>query len=107
MATSKQKLYTSLELDWAEKQLLEWREYIEKRPLEELKDRVGTKLTANGGQIPYVISSIEQQGKFIQDTLAKYLQLLREVENMRHMEEEKKIKARGVENLSPLEDGSV
>jgi hypothetical protein len=106
MAVAK-KLYTSLELDWAEKQLLEWREYIENRPLEGLKDRVGTKLTANGGQIPYVISSVEQQGKFIQDTLKNFLSLLKEVENMRAMDEEKKIKARGVENLSPLEDGSV
>lgn len=106
MAAAK-KLFTSLELDWAEKQLQEWREYIEKRPLESLQDRVGTKLTSKGGQIPYVISSIEQQGKFLQDTLQKYLLLLKEVENMRAMDEEKKIKARGVENLSPLEDGSI
>lgn len=106
MAVAK-KLFTSLELDWAEKQLLEWREYIEKRPLESLQDRVGNKITSNGGQIPYVISSIEQQGKFIQDTLQKYLTLLKEVENMRSMDEAKKIKARGVEILSPLEDGTV
>lgn len=106
MAVAK-RLFTTLELDWAEKQLQEWREYIEKRPLESLTDRVGTKLTANGGQIPYVISSIEQQGKFIQDTLQKYLLLLKEVENMRALDEEKKIKARGVETLSPLEDGSL
>lgn len=106
MAVAK-KLFTSLELDWAEKQLLEWREYIEKRPLEDLKDRIGTKLTNNGGQIPYVIASIEQQGKFIQDTLQKYLLLLKEVENMRSLDEQKKIKARGVENLSPMEDGSI
>jgi hypothetical protein len=106
MAVAK-RLFTTLELDWAEKQLQEWREYIEKRPLESLSDRIGTKLTANGGQIPYVISSIEQQGKFIQDTLQKYLLLLKEVENMRALDEEKKIKARGVETLSPLEDGSL
>jgi hypothetical protein len=54
-----------------------------------------------------VIASIEQQGKFLQETMKNYLALLQQVDNMRAMEEEKKIKARGVENLSPLEDGSV
>lgn len=106
MAVAK-KLFTSMELEWAEKQLEEWKEYVEKRPLDGLVDRIGTKITANGGQIPYVISSIEQQGKFIQDTIKNYLALLKEVDNMRALEEEKKIKARGVENLSPLEDGSI
>lgn len=106
MATAK-KLYTSMELEWAEKQLLEWRDYIDAHPLASLKDRVGQKPTKNGGMIPYVISSVEQQGKFIQDTLQKYLLLLKEVDNMRALEEEKKIKARGVEQLSPMEDGSI
>lgn len=106
MATAK-KLYTAMELEWAEKQLQEWKDYIDQHPLATLKDRVGQKPTKNGGMIPYVISSIEQQGKFIQDTLQKYLLLLKEVDNMRALEEEKKIKARGVENLSPLEDGTV
>lgn len=106
MATAK-KLFVGVELEWAEKQLQEWKEYIDKHPLDSLQDRVGMKPTQRGGMIPYVISSIEQQGKFIQDTLQKYLLLLKEVDNMRSMEEEKKIKARGVENLSPLEDGSI
>lgn len=106
MAVAK-KLFVGAELEWAEKQLQEWKDYIDAHPLASLKDRVGQKPTRTGGMIPYVISSIEQQGKFIQDTMQKYLLLLKEVDNMRSMEEEKKIKARGVENLSPLEDGSI
>lgn len=107
MATAVKKLYTSMELEWAEKQLLEWRDYIDAHPLATLEDRVGQKPTRNGGMIPYVISSVEQQGKFIQDTLQKYLLLLKEVDNMRAIEEEKKIKARGVEDLTPMESGTI
>ena len=106
MAVAK-KTFIGAELDWAEKQLKEWQEYVDSKPLATLTDRIGTKLTANGGQIPYVISSVEQQGKFLQDTTKMYLALLKEVDIMRTIEEDKKIKARGVENLSPLEDGTV
>jgi hypothetical protein len=106
MAAAK-KLFVGAELDWAEKQLAEWKDYIDSKPLVSLKDRVDYKPTAKGGVIPMVIASIEQQGKFIQETMKNYLVLLKEVDNMRSMEEEKKIKARGVENLSPLEDGSL
>jgi hypothetical protein len=106
MAVAK-KLFVGAELEWAEKQLQEWKDYVEAHPLATLKDRVGQKTTAKGGMIPYVISSIEQQGKFLQETMKMYLMLLSQVDQMRSMEEEKKIKARGVENLSPFEDGTV
>lgn len=106
MAVAK-KSFIGAELDWAEKQLREWQDYVNAHPLASLSDRVGQKTTAKGGMIPYVISSIEQQGKFLQDTTKMYLALLKEVDLMRSMEEEKKIKARGVENLSPFEDGTV
>jgi hypothetical protein len=106
MAVAK-KIFIGAELEWAEKQLVEWKEYVDAHPLIDLKDRVGIKMTANGGQVPYVIASIEQQGKFIQETTKMYLALLKQVDEMRSMEEDKKIKARGVENLSPMEDGSI
>src|ERR1051326_7934091 len=106
MATA-ERLFVGAELEWAEKQLQEWKDYIDAHPLATLKDRIGNKPTKNGGMMPYVISSIEQQGKFIQDTMQKYLLLLKEVDVMRSLEEEKKIKARGVEQLTPLEDGSI
>lgn len=103
----KKSVYVEAELEWAEQQLAQWKEYVDSHPLVKLEDRVGQKPTKNGGFIPYVISSIEQQGKFLQDTMEKYLKLLVEVNRMRTLEEEKKIKARGIENLSPLEDGSI
>lgn len=106
MAISK-KVFIGAELEWAEQKLNEWKDYVDKSPLDSLKDRLGTKITANGGQIPYVIASKEQQGKFLQDTIKMYLLLLKEVDIMRSLEEDKKIKARGIESLSPLEDGSI
>lgn len=106
MAVAK-KLYVGAELEWAEEQLQSWKSYVDKNPLHELKDRIEFKPTARGGVMPMVVASIEQQGKFIQDTMKNYLLLLKEVDVMRSNEEEKKIKARGVENLSPLEDGSI
>lgn len=106
MAVAK-KLFIGAELEWAEKQLKEWQEYVDAHPLSTLADRVGQKTTAKGGMIPYVISSIEQQGKFLQETTKMYLALLKEVDNMRSLEEEKKMKARGIESLSPMEDGTI
>jgi hypothetical protein len=103
----KKNIYVEAELEWAEQQIIQWKEYVDTHPLSSLQDRVGMKPTARGGMIPYVISSIEQQGKFLQDTMEKYLKLLAEVNRMRALEEEKKIKARGIDNLSPFEDGSI
>jgi hypothetical protein len=106
MATAK-KLYVNMELEWAERQLEQWKDYVEAHPLATLKDRIGQKPTKNGGMMPYVIASIEQQGTFVQKTMENYIKLLVEVNRMREVEEEKKIKARGVDQLSPFEDGTI
>ena len=82
MATKKQ-LFIEMELEWAEEQLASWKSYIDAHPFEELKDRVEMKPTARGGVMPMVIASIEQQGKFLQETLKNYLALLKEVNAMR------------------------
>lgn len=107
MSAAKKKLFVGAELEWAESQLESWKSYVDKNPLHELKDRIEWKPTARGGTMPMVVASIEQQGKFVQETMKNYLLLLKEVDAMRSTEESKKIKARGVENLSPFEDGSI
>ena len=86
----KKGTFIDVELEWAEKQLAEWKEYVDAHPLAELADRVQNKQTANGGVIPMVVASIEQQGKFLQETMKNYLALLREVDMMREKEELKK-----------------
>ncbi len=90
MAVAKKSIFISTELDWAEQQLLTWRGYINANPFEDLKDRIELKPTARGGVIPMVVASIEQQGKFIQDTMKNYLSLLEVVNNLREKEEAKK-----------------
>lgn len=91
---AKKQVFIEVELEWAEQQLATWKAYVDNNPIHELKDRIEKKPTKNGGYIPMVVASIEQQGKFIQDTMKNYLALLKEVDTMRSAEEAKK-EARG------------
>lgn len=91
---AKKSIFIEAELEWAEQQLETWKAYVDANPLNELRDRIENKPTARGGVIPMVVASIEQQGKFIQDTMKNYLALLKEVDTMRAAEEAKK-EARG------------
>jgi hypothetical protein len=86
MAKAKLNTYINTELEWAEQQLLTWRAYVDANPLHELKDRIEWKPTSRGGQMPMVIASIEQQGKFVQDTMKNYLTLLEVVDKLREKE---------------------
>ena len=86
--------YINTELEWAEAQLLTWRQYIDDNPMHELKDRIEWKPTAKGGVMPMVIASIEAQGKFIQETMKNYLALLEVVDKLREKENATKV-ARG------------
>lgn len=90
----KQNNYISTELDWAEEQLATWRQYVDQNPIHKLKDRIEWKPTRGGGTMPMVVASIEQQGKFIQETMKNYLALLEVVDKLRQQEQQK-IEARG------------
>lgn len=99
MAKSTKTTYINTELDWAEEQLASWKKYVDNNPIHELKDRIEMKPTARGGLIPMVIASIEQQGKFIQETMRNYLALLEVVDKLRE-KEEAKVEIRGKGELS-------
>lgn len=90
----KKTTYVNAELEWAEEQLLSWKQYVDAHPLHQLADRIEWKPTAKGGMLPMVIASIEAQGKFIQETMKNFLALLEVVEKLREKEEAKK-EARG------------
>jgi hypothetical protein len=97
--------YINTELDWAEVQLISWRQYVDANPLHILKDRVEYKETKGGGVMPMIVATIEAQGKFVQETMKNYLALLEQVEKLREKEEAKKIPVRGgVELGSMAED---
>lgn len=94
--------YIDVELDWAETQLVSWKQYVDANPLHELKDRIEWKPTAKGGMLPMVIASIESQGKFVQETMKNYLALLKEVDVMREKQEAKKVETRGGQELGSM-----
>jgi hypothetical protein len=98
MATKKKTTYSDVELEWAESQLSSWKSYVDANPLHTLTDRIEWKPTARGGSMPMVIASIEQQGKFIQETMKNYLALLKEVDLMREKESAKQ-EAKGGSNI--------
>lgn len=90
----KKNSYISADLEFAETQLQTWREYIETNPIDKIKDRWGMKEMPKGGHTWVVTASAEQQIKCVQDTLAKYLQMLEVIDRLREVEEKKK-EARG------------
>lgn len=101
MATKK-NIYISTELDWAEKQLKTWQNYVDNNLIDKLKDRIEMKLTAKGGVILMVISSIEQQIKSIQETMKNYLSLLEVIKNLREKEDAKQVAARGDNDITDM-----
>lgn len=103
----KKNTYISMELEWAEKQLESWKAYIDANPIDKLKHDIEWKATKGGGTIPMVIASIQQQGKFIQETLKNYLALLKDVDMMREKEDVKKSNPRGEQALSPMEERMI
>ncbi len=106
MATRKSN-YIDVDLDWAEAQLASWKAYIDAHPIDKLTHDIEWKSTKAGGSMPMVIASIQQQGKFIQETMRNYLTLLKEVDLMREREDLKKSTPRGSQALSPIEEGSI
>lgn len=103
----KKNIYIEAEIEFAEMQLASWRAYVEDNPFESLKDRVEMKQTRTGGVIPMVVSTIEQQGKFLQDTMKNYLALLDVVNKLREGEEAKKTEARGRQEVTLFEGGKI
>jgi hypothetical protein len=96
---NKRQTYVSAELEWAESKLAEWRDYVDKNPISELKDRIEWKPTSKGGAIPMVIASIESQIKSLRDTMKEYLSLLEVVDKLREKEEAKQ-EARGSQEIN-------
>jgi hypothetical protein len=104
--TTNKDSYINVEILWANTQLESWKTYVDAHPLHTMTDRIEWKPTARGGLIPMVIASIEQQGKFIQETMKNYLALLEVVDRLREREDAK-IETRGKTELSSIADDFV
>lgn len=95
---AKKQTYISAELDWAEKRLSEWKQYIDDNPINELEDRMAFKQTAKG-TISIVSATVETQIKAIRDTMKEYLSLLEIVDRLRRQDEKNKVEVRGGQDL--------
>ena len=92
--TGKKNIYIEAELDFAEEQLAKWKQYIDENPYNEVEDRKELMKTKTGGAYYAVVQTKEAIQKALRDTMKEYLLLLKEVNNMREVEEAKK-EARG------------
>jgi|SRR6185437_12447659 len=107
MAATKKNTYISVELDWAEGKLKEWKDYVDANPLQELKHEIEWKPTSKGGLIPMVIATKQAQIKCLRDTLKEYIALSEVVDRLREKEDAKEITSRGDQSLSPFERGEI
>ena len=99
----KKNNYISAELDFAELNLKQWKDYIESNPIDKVEDRWGKKEMPKGGHTWVVTATKEQQIKCVQDTLTKYLQLLEVVDRLRQQEAKKELR-KGFNNKNVLDD---
>ena len=58
--TNKKNSYVSAELDFAEKSLEQWRQYIEANPIDQVEDRWGKKEMPKGG-FTWVVTATKEQ----------------------------------------------
>jgi len=98
MARAKKNSFINVDLEWAEAQLASWKAYIDANPINSLQDR------EIGGRI---VSTKEVTGKYIQETMKNYLALIEIVDKLREQEEQKQLKIRGDDDLTPIERGEV
>ena len=107
MAVSKKNTYADMELEWLEMQAEQLRSYVDSNPIPKLIDRVQYKETKNGGAIPMVVATIEQQITSIRNTLKDYALIVETISKLREKEEQKKLLTRGDADLNPFEQGEI
>lgn len=100
MAKAKKSSLIAFELEWLEEQAAQLKEYIDKKPLSKLKDRIHAK----SGNI---ISKIEEQRKDLTAALREYASLMGDIDKLRTQEEAKKDNIRGDQNLTPFENEEI
>lgn len=60
------------------------RTYIQENPMNQLTDRMIERPTGPGGRpIPTVVASIEQQARFLQETMNRYAEMLVTLDELR------------------------
>lgn len=98
MATKKNS-YVDFELDWLQEKADQLKTYVDNNPFHELSDRLAWKSTANGGQMPLVVATIEAQIKSLTQALKDYAQIIEVIDKLREKEEQK-AEARGSQEIN-------
>lgn len=105
--STKEQLYTSLELDYLDSRLSNMKVQIDEI-LDNPVDRRGPKEVASGRIVENaIIIRGEDRLKIAMDLLERYLKMLPAIEQMREKEEAKQKLVRGDQNLSPFENGDI
>lgn len=88
--------FINQDIEWCEKRLEEWQQFIDNNPVDQLKTRIEL---VNGKEV--ITSSIENQGKFIQETMKNIISMLEALDKLRE-KEATKMQIRGGGELSHL-----
>jgi len=86
MAKKQQSTYVDFELEWLENKSRELKAYVDKRPLDELSDRIAWRDTKSGGTIPVVVATIEQQRSDLSKAVKDYGEIIKIVNEVREKE---------------------
>lgn len=95
MAATKKNTYIEYDIEWLRKKVDELKQYVDDHPFHTLKDRIGEKVTARGGVIPYVIQNIEGQLKVLKDILKDLPIMLAAIDALEEKEHDKKKTVKG------------
>jgi hypothetical protein len=95
----KKNSYVDFELEWLQEKADQLKTYVDNNPFHELVDRLAWKSTANGGQMPLVVATIEAQIKSLTQALKDYAQIIEVIDKLREKEEQK-AEARGSQEIN-------
>lgn len=86
---AKKTNYVEYELEWLEKKIKSLREYVDKRPFEDIKDRIEVLESSRGNPIIKVIASEEIQIKSLKDILKELPGMFEALNRLRKLADDK------------------
>lgn len=103
---AKQKVspYKGFSLEWLRNKAQELISYVDSRPLHLLVDRMAYKQVKGGGQMPMVVSTVEQQRSDLSKAVKDYAEICKMIDELEEKEEKKMEKRGGGSVAGILED---
>jgi hypothetical protein len=104
MGTKKKNTYVDFELEWLENKAYELKQYIDDRPLNELKDRDFFKQTSKGGVVHMIAATVEQQRADLAKALKDYTEVIAAIAQLREQEAKREEMRKGFKDQNILDD---